>query len=91
MLLEADGLAEGYEKDDKLFYEEDVESDNKLPFSLKRLKNPGMSRNFDWSNVRYGGDVVRTSTLDINEDDKVQSVTTSKDTSFRLYFSKYIV
>ena len=28
--------------------------------------------------MEYGGDVVRTSTLDVKEDDKVQSATTRK-------------
>ena len=47
-----------------------------------------MSRNVDLSNMEYGGDVVRTSTLDVNEDDKVQSVTTRKDSEGKIAVHK---
>ena len=70
MLLDVDGLCDGWEVGNRSVYEVELDNQSSLPFALRRLINPGQSRNIDTSNIGLGNDVKRTVTLpqDINVD-----------------------
>ena len=58
-LLEIDGLSEQWMNGIPSDWETEVDDYDSLPFSLKRLSNPGTCRNFDISGMGMGNDVEK--------------------------------
>ena len=86
MLLEIDGLAQGWENGVKSDWElqDDIESD--LPFALRRLRNPSNKRNFDLSGMGIGPDA----TTDGDDHDRMLFLGTQENIqSTQQYFEKY--
>ena len=79
MLLDVDGLADGWENGVRLEWETEEDCTQDLPFALRRLIKPGSSRNLDISGIGYGNDAltstesVSTSTNN-NEEDELNVV-----------------
>ena len=75
MLLDVDGLADGWENGVRLEWETEEDCTQDLPFALRRLIKPGSSRNLDISSIGYGNDAltstesVSTSTNNNDEDE----------------------
>ena len=87
MLLDVDGLCDGWEKGNKSHYETEIDDLNTLPFSLRRLlanneveENNG--RDFDLSGLGMGNDVIRTQNEDI-DDDSISELTQNNGKSVR--------
>ena len=74
MLLEVDGLADGWENGVASEWEMEADSTQDLPFALRRLITPGTNRNFDISGFGSGNDMA-TST------DSLSTVTSEVDRS----------
>ena len=79
MLLDADGLSDGWENGVRSEWETEEDCTQDLPFALRRLIKPGSSRNLDISGIGYGNDAltstesVSTSTNN-NEEDELNVV-----------------
>lgn len=82
MLLEVDGLVEGWNKGVTSEWESETDNTQDLPFALRRLIKPGTSRNLDLSGIGYGNDMqcstdsiedVLSDSIDINHNSKQRS------------------
>ena len=58
MLLEVDGLADGWENGVASEWEMEADCTQDLPFALRRLITPGTNRNFDISGFGSGNDMA---------------------------------
>ena len=57
MLLEVDGLADGWENGVQSEWETEVDDTQDLPFASRRLIRPGTNRNLDTSGIGNGNDI----------------------------------
>ena len=101
MLLEVDGLADGWENGVASEWEMEADSTQDLPFALRRLITPGTNRNFDISGFGSGNDMATstdsvttvTSEVERRNDSRVASNNTSfcvNDMSLSYFRTKLI-
>ena len=81
MLLEVDGLADGWENGVQSQWETELDDSQDLPFALRRLIKPGTARNLDISGTGIGNDIPKST------DSVTTSNTHNKETNNDNYYS----
>ena len=80
LLLEIDGLAEGWENGVQSHWEMEPDRACDIPFALKRLRQPAKARTYDLSGIGVGNDIDYDAEDNVDDHaDEINSIVSAQD------------